>query len=207
VIVKAIPVGITQTNCYLVGCEDTSEGLVVDPGAQGSAIISAIERAGLAIKYVINTHGHFDHIGANTEVLEATGALLAMHADDLPMFRLGGGAAFFGLPATPSRDPDLHLEEGQAIEVGNLSFSVLHTPGHSPGSVTLYEREQGVAFDGDVLFAGGVGRADLPGGNFNTLMCSIRDGLYELPDETVVYPGHGPATTIGRERRSNPWVR
>jgi glyoxylase-like metal-dependent hydrolase (beta-lactamase superfamily II) len=206
VFIETVPVGITQTNCYVVGCEESGEGLVIDPGGDGDAILCVIERAALSVQIVVNTHGHFDHIGANGEVVRATGARLAIHPGDAPMLRLGGGAALFGLPVQPSPEADLKLFHGQVIRVGELSLEVLHTPGHSPGGVSLYLEAQGVAFDGDLLFAGGVGRTDLPGGSWETLERSIREVLFALPDETVLYPGHGPATTVGRERRSNPWL-
>jgi glyoxylase-like metal-dependent hydrolase (beta-lactamase superfamily II) len=207
VIVKTIAVGMTQTNCYVVGCKETSQGVVIDPGAESGAILATIEEAGLEIRYVLNTHCHFDHIGANADVVEGTGAPLAVHRDGLPLLRMGGGAALFGLPGRESPEPEFELADGQLLEVGNLSFQVIHTPGHSPGSVTFYLREHGAAFDGDVLFAGGVGRADLPGASWETLMESIRGAILALPDETVLYPGHGPTTTVGRERQSNPWLK
>jgi glyoxylase-like metal-dependent hydrolase (beta-lactamase superfamily II) len=205
-ILHTIPVGITQTNCYVVGCEETQEGVVIDPGGHPQRILKIIEESGLTIRYVLNTHCHFDHIGANAEIVAATDAPLALHPAELPLLQARGGAALFGIPVNASPLPDLELEPGQALEVGTLRFQVLHTPGHSPGSLTFYLEEEKVAFDGDVLFALGVGRTDLPGGDWNTLMRSIRDVLFAMPDETVLYPGHGPKTTVGREKRSNPWV-
>jgi hydroxyacylglutathione hydrolase len=203
---RSITVGITQTNCYIVGCEETQEGVVIDPGGHPQRILEAIEESGLTIRYVLNTHCHFDHIGANAEIVAATGAPLALHPAELPMLQARGGAAMFGIPISKSPMPGLELEAGQVLEVGTLRFQVLHTPGHSPGSLTFYLEEEGVAFDGDLLFAMGVGRTDLPGGDWNTLVRSIRDVLFALPDETVIYPGHGPRTTVGREKQSNPWV-
>ncbi len=205
--IHSVAVGITQTNCYIVGCEETQEGVVIDPGGHPQRILQAIEESGLTIRYVLNTHCHFDHMGANAEIVTATGALLALHAAELPMLQSRGGAALFGVPVNASPTPDLQLESGQELQVGTLCFRVLYTPGHSPGSLTFYLQEQGVAFDGDVLFARGIGRTDLPGGDGRTLERSIRDVLYTLPDETVLYPGHGPETTVGQEKRSNPWFR
>ena len=205
-IVHTVPVGITQTNCYVVGCEETQEGVVIDPGGNPKRILKAIEESGLTIRYVLNTHCHFDHMGANADIVAATGAPLALHPAELPILQAKGGASWFGVLVKESPLPDVELEPGQAIEVGKLRFQVLFTPGHSPGSVTFYEAAEGAAFDGDVLFASGVGRTDLPGGDWDTLMRSIREVLFALPDETVLYPGHGPKTTVGREKRSNPWV-
>jgi hydroxyacylglutathione hydrolase len=207
VIIHTIPVGITQTNCYIVGCEETQEGVVIDPGGHPKRILKAIEESGLAIRYVLNTHCHFDHIGANAEIVTATGAPLALHPAELPILQARGGAALFGVLARESPLPDVELEPGQVLEAGTLRFQVLHTPGHSPGGVTFYLEQEGAAFDGDVLFAAGVGRTDLPGGDWDTLMRSIHGVLFALPDETVLYPGHGPQTTVGREKRSNPWLR
>lgn len=205
-ILHTIHVGITQTNCYIVGCEDTGEGVVIDPGGNPKRILKAIEDAGLTIRYVLNTHCHFDHMGANADVVAATGAPLALHPAELPILQARGGASWFGVPVKESPAPDIELDDGQVIEVGTLRFQVLHTPGHSPGGVTFYLEEQGVAFDGDVLFQMGVGRTDLPGGEWDTLMRSIQEVLFALPDETILYSGHGPKTTVGQEKRSNPWT-
>jgi hydroxyacylglutathione hydrolase len=206
-ILHTIHVGITQTNCYVVGCEETHEGAVIDPGGHPNRILKTIEESGLAIRYVLNTHCHFDHMGANAAVVAATGAQLALHPAELPILQARGGAAWFGVPVSESPMPDVELEDGQTLEVGTLRFQVLHTPGHSPGGVTFYLEEEGVAFDGDVLFQMGVGRTDLPGGDWDTLVRSIQEVLFTLPDDTVLYSGHGPKTTVGREKRSNPWVR
>jgi hydroxyacylglutathione hydrolase len=207
VILQTIHVGITQTNCYVVGCEETHEGAVIDPGGHPNRILKAVEESGLAIRYVLNTHCHFDHMGANAAVVAATGAQLALHPAELPILQARGGAAWFGVPVKESPMPDVELEDGQVLEVGTLRFQVLHTPGHSPGGVTFYLEEEGMAFDGDVLFQMGVGRTDLPGGDWDTLVRSIREVLFALPDDTVLYSGHGPKTTVGREKRSNPWVK
>ncbi len=205
-IVKQLPVGQTQTNCYIAGCEETKEGVVIDPGDEPQRILAEIEKAGLTIKYVLNTHAHFDHIMANKALVEATGAPLALHPLDLPLLRQNGGAMFFGLQAPQSPDPDMELAEGDEITFGTHTFEVLFTPGHTVGHVSFYEAEANIIFDGDVLFASGIGRTDLPGGDYATLMNSIKEKLMVLPDETTVCSGHGPVTTIGRERNSNPWL-
>lgn len=205
-IVKQLPVGMTQTNCYIAGCEETQEGVVIDPGDEPERILAEVEKLKLTIKYVLNTHAHFDHIMANKAVVEATGVPLALHPLDLPLLRQKGGAMFFGLEAPQSPDPTMELAEGQTISFGTHTFQVLFTPGHTPGHVSFYEAEAGVIFDGDVLFASGIGRTDLPGGDYKTLMNSIAEKLMPLPDETTVCSGHGPVTTIGRERASNPWL-
>ena len=206
-ILQSIPVGMNQTNCYIVGCEQTQAGVVIDPGDSSAQILAVVEESGLSIHYVLNTHCHFDHIGANAGVVAATGARLALHPAELPILRAQGGAAVFGLQMEDSPLPDVELAPDQVLAVGALNLRVLHTPGHSLGSLTFYLEEEGVAFDGDLLFAGGVGRTDLPGGNWDMLMHSIRDVLFALPAETMLYPGHGPHTTVGREKRSNPWLR
>lgn len=205
-IVKTLPVGMTQANCYIVGCDKTKLGAVIDPGDEGERILEAVEDSGLKITHVLLTHAHFDHMGAADEVIKATGAPLALHPDDLPLLNAGGGAIFFGLPSAPIPDASIRLAADQEIAVGELILRVLHTPGHTPGHVTFYEPNQGAVFDGDVLFAQGIGRTDLPGGSYEELMRSIQEGLMTLPDETVVYSGHGPETTIGRERVMNPWL-
>ena len=205
-IIKTLAVGPIQTNCYIIGCAETFEGAVIDPGWDAPAILAEAEAAGLTIKYVLNTHAHWDHVSANADIIAASGAQLAIHSNDLPLLRARGGADLWGIPAKPSPEPDIELTDGQIISIGQLQLKALFTPGHTPGHVSFYEAEAGVVFDGDVLFKGGIGRTDLPGGDHQALMRSIREVLMELPSETVVYSGHGPATTIGEERRSNPWL-
>lgn len=205
-IIKQLPVGPIQANCYIVGCEETKEGVVIDPGDEPDRILAEIEAAGLTIKYILNTHAHFDHILANGDLVEATNAPVALHPLDLPLWLQGGGAAFFGLDVPSVPEPDMELAEGDEITFGTHTLEVLFTPGHSPGHVSFYDGNAGVIFDGDVLFAGGIGRTDLPGGSYETLMSSINEKLMVLPDETVVCSGHGPTTTIGQERASNPWL-
>jgi glyoxylase-like metal-dependent hydrolase (beta-lactamase superfamily II) len=206
-ILHTIPAGMNRTNCYVIGCEETRLGAVVDPGGEGQRIVRQIESSALDVQYVLITHAHFDHIGGIAAVIDATGAKLALHPNERPLLEAGGGAAMFGLPVQPAPPPDIDLFQGQKIAVGTLNFEVLFTPGHSPGGVTFYEATEGVAFDGDLLFSSGIGRTDLHGGSRETLMRSIKEVLFALPDDTVIYPGHGPKTTVGREKRSNPWVR
>lgn len=205
-IVKRLPVGLILTNCYIVGCEETKEGAIIDPGGDAELILAAVEELGLTIKYVINTHGHFDHTLANKEVVEATGAKLAIHRADASLLKMGGGAAWFGFRADANPSPDLFLEKGDVVILGKVKLKVLHTPGHSPGSISLYNEEEGMIFDGDVLFKMGIGRTDLPGGDYHTLIETIKNKLLTLPDETTVYSGHGPPTTIGQERKGNPFL-
>jgi hydroxyacylglutathione hydrolase len=206
-IVVVLPVGLLETNCYLAACPQSKEGVIIDPGGNPERILAEVERRGLSIRYVLNTHGHFDHTDANGAIVRATGAPLAIHAGDRPLLQAAGGAAIFGLPAEAGPPPDLELNDGDELAVGTLCLQVLHTPGHTPGHVCFYEAGAGVLFDGDLLFRRGVGRTDLPGGNWTQLLDSIQRVVFALPDETVVYSGHGPATTVGEEKRLNPWLR
>jgi hydroxyacylglutathione hydrolase len=211
-IVKMLQVGPIMTNCYIVGCEETKQGAIIDPGGNGDYILAEVQQLGLEIKYVINTHGHFDHTLANREVIEGLTEsqqqppLLAIHQADAPLLKSGGGAALFGLRGFSSPPADMYLEEGDVLILGQVKLKVLYTPGHSVGSVSLLNEAEKALFDGDVLFNMGIGRTDLTGGSFETLMDSIRNKLLTLPDDTVVYSGHGPITTIGRERASNPFL-
>jgi glyoxylase-like metal-dependent hydrolase (beta-lactamase superfamily II) len=206
VYVDTLPVGPLQTNSYLVTCQQTSAAVIIDPGWDAKRILAAVEARKAAVKYVLNTHAHWDHIGANARVIEATGAALALHADDLPLLRARGGADLWGIPISSSPEPDRLLIPGHVLEVGALRLRVLFTPGHTPGHVSFYEEAHQAVFDGDVLFMGGIGRSDLPGGDSRALMDSIKNVLLTLPDTVTVYSGHGPATTIGNERRTNPWL-
>jgi len=205
-LVTTLSVGPIGTNCYIIGCKETLKGMVIDPGGHPNRILAAVKEMGLTVEYVVNTHAHFDHLGANRAVMEATGATLVIHPDEVPILKAGSGARWFGFLADPSPEPGLLVQEGDTLQVGQLAFQVMHTPGHSPGHIVLYVASEGVLFDGDVLFRLGIGRSDLPGGNHATLMQSIRQKILTLPDETVVYPGHGPATTVGEEKRFNPWL-
>jgi len=199
-IIRQLPLGQLQTNCYILGCETTKEAVVIDPGDEVGRILSDIDKYRLKVKYILNTHAHFDHIGANAALVKATGAPLAIHSLDLPLLKERGGARFFGFEIPQSPDPDKLLSENETIRFGKYSLKVLLTPGHTPGHVSFYEAKAAALFDGDVLFAGGLGRTDLPGGDHNALLASIRKKLMVLPDDTVVYSGHGPTTTIGQER-------
>jgi hydroxyacylglutathione hydrolase len=203
-IIERLVVGMLQCNCYVVGCEDTKAGIVIDPGGDGPVILDRVEQLGLSIKYIVNTHGHIDHIAANRPVKEATGAMIAVHRDDAQWLirDQGGFAQMLGVSA-PGPRADLLLGEGDEVNFGNNSLQVIHTPGHSLGGISLMG--DGLVFCGDTLFAMGVGRVDLPGGSWETLMDSIKTRLFTMPDETIVYSGHGPQTTVGREKRSNPW--
>jgi hydroxyacylglutathione hydrolase len=204
--VKQLMVGPFQANCYIVGCETTNEGVIIDPGDEGARILAEVEAEELTIKYVLLTHAHYDHIAATDEVCRATDAPLAMHQGAWPLLKAGGGGALWGLPTPVYRQPDIWLNEGDQLSYGRYTFNVLYTPGHAPGHVTFYEAKENVIFDGDVLFAGSIGRTDLPGGDYEVLMNSIHAKLLPLPPETVVYSGHGPPTTLARERTTNPWL-
>lgn len=203
--VRRFVLGELETNCYLVWCPRTRQAMVVDPGGETDAVLAAIEQAELSLKVVVNTHGHVDHILGNADLLRATGADLLIGAADAPL--LADAAAnlslWLGRPLTAA-PPHRLLHHGDVVELGGARFLVLATPGHTPGSITLYG--EGLALTGDTLFAGGIGRTDLPGGDEGVLLASIGRELLALPDETRVLPGHGPETTIGRERLGNPFL-
>lgn len=191
-----------MTNCYVV--RDGGEALVIDPGEGTDELLAAL--SGIRVTTIVNTHCHLDHSGGNGAVKAATGAPLAIHEADLPLLRgLPQQGMMFGVPCEPSPEPDRFIEEGDVLRVGSVEFRVVHVPGHAPGHIALIA--DGVALVGDVLFAGSIGRTDLPGGNTAQLIDSIRTKLLTLPDDTRVYSGHGPQTTIGEERRYNPFLR
>lgn len=194
-IFKMLTVGSYMSNCYIVGSDISKDGIIIDPGADPETIMNAVEGLGVDIKLIVATHGHIDHVGGVNRIKERTGAPFAMHE----MENIKGGV--FGKSPTV----DKSLRDGDSIEVGELSFTVRHTPGHSPGGIVLIGHD--IVFSGDTLFQFSIGRTDFPGGSYSQLMTGIFDYLMVLPDETIVYTGHGPHTTIGMERKSNPFVR
>ena len=204
-ILKKLVVGPFASNCYIVGSESSKEGMIIDPGDEAEVILGNVKDLGLDIKSIVLTHGHIDHIGALKEVKEATGAEVAIHADDAQALQENSVSAMFGLSYPTPLPADRLLKGGDSMDIGDLHFLVVYTPGHSPGGICLVG--QGVVFSGDTLFHYGIGRYDLPGGSYSQLMNSIHTKLMILSDNTIVYPGHGPDTTIGTERRNNPFLR
>lgn len=204
-LIATLVVGPLQVNCFLVACPESREALVIDPGDEGERILKAVRSSGWQVVGIVNTHGHFDHIGANRALAEATGAKLLIHELDLPLLQKAQAhAQLYGLRTESSPLPDQLLKDGDVVAFGRLGCQVIHLPGHSPGGIALLCGRH--LFAGDVLFAGSIGRTDLPGGDHDTLVSGIRTYLWPLPGETVVHPGHGPDTTIAREKRSNPFV-
>ncbi len=203
-LVKGIEVGILAVNCYLVGCEKTREGIVIDPGGSANRILEEIKKMNLQITAIINTHGHYDHIGANNNIKKATGAPILLPKDDLEIYRNPGKWLSIFLKTQPL--PDQFIGEGDLIPCGSLEIKVLKTPGHTPGGVCLLvEAERTIVFTGDTLFNFSIGRVDLAGGSYKALIKSVKEKLLTLPDESIVCPGHGPSSTIGQERQFNPF--
>jgi len=205
-ILRTITVGPFAMNCYVVGSEKTKRGVVIDPGDEGEKILRVLRETGLTIEYILNTHAHLDHVLAVQAVKDGTGAAFCLHEADLPLLNmLPMQAAMFGLSVKGVPKVDRFLKHGDTLTLDDLSFRVLHTPGHTPGGVSFFTGK--AVFVGDALFAGSIGRTDLWGGSYETLLESIRSKLFTLPDDVVVYPGHGPETTIGCQRRSNPFLQ
>jgi glyoxylase-like metal-dependent hydrolase (beta-lactamase superfamily II) len=198
-------VGPLQVNCFILADDKTKEAVVIDPGEDPQDILRIVKEKELKVRYIVNTHGHFDHIGANKAVKEATGAEILIHEGDAPVLASAPRhSVAFGMSSVASPPADRYVKHGDIISAGEISLKVLHTPGHSPGGISLLE--QGMVFTGDALFAGSIGRTDFPGGDLLTLLRSIKANLLNLPDETRVFSGHGPASTIGEERRENPFL-
>lgn len=205
--IMQLSLGPLQTNCYIVACTATHQAAVIDPPWDGAAIALEVEKQGWTVSHILLTHTHFDHVGGLVELKKRTGVDVYAHPDAVPMLaRAADSAQMWGIAVETPAPPDRLLQAGDVIEVGELRAGVLFTPGHAPGHVCFHLPEHGVLFDGDVLFQGSIGRTDLPGGDFDLLMRSIREKLMTLPDETIVLSGHGPATTIGQERRTNPFL-
>ncbi|MGE4520607.1 MAG: MBL fold metallo-hydrolase [Desulfobacteraceae bacterium] len=207
-ILKVLPVGPIMANCFVLGCEKTREAVVIDPGDEDERILMALADEKLTLKYIINTHGHFDHVAANKAMKDATGAQILIHEEDAPMLsHLSSMALSFGLSAEDSPPPDKMMKDGDIIKFGEISLKVIHTPGHSRGGVSLFCEEEKLLFPGDTLFAGSIGRTDLPGGDYGTLIKNVRGRLFPLGDDVRVFPGHGPETTIGTEKKFNPFFQ
>jgi len=204
-IVEVIEVGPLQVNCVILGCEATRKAVVIDPGADIERIEASLSKHRLTVDLILNTHGHFDHIGANRALKTSTGAPLMIHKADIKLLQMARlQAATYGLSAEDSPEPDKELQDGQTLTFGEERLQVLHTPGHSPGCVCFYR--EGLLVSGDTLFAGSVGRTDLPGGNHEQLLQSLKDKVVGLPPETKVICGHGPVTTIAHELLHNPYL-
>lgn len=202
---ESLIVGPLETNCYLVFCPETLKCAVVDPGAEGDQIIRLIEKRDFKPTLLLNTHGHIDHIGANKDIKERFDIPLHIHSADSPMLKSvlqSEMGIYMGAKDSPA--PDHFFEEGEEIKIGKSVLKVIHTPGHSPGSVSFLG--DGFLLSGDTLFCGGVGRTDLPGGSWQEMVSSINNKILTLPDEMIVLPGHGPHTTVGQEKSSNPFI-
>jgi len=209
-IIKRFVVGDLETNCYLVSCTKTKEALIIDPGfnrkTEADAILKEIDRQGLHVKFVVNTHGHHDHISGNGAIKEATGALILIHELDAPMLEVSAKnlSQMFGFNVI-SPPADRTLRDGDIVQAGAVELRVLHTPGHSRGSICLLG--DNVVFTGDTLFAGSIGRTDFPGSSYKDIMHSLKSKLMTLPNSVKVYPGCGPTSTMGEEKRGNPFLQ
>ena len=205
-IIKNIVVGPLEVNCYILGCEDTKEAAIIDPGDNADEIISNIEKEGLNPKFIINTHAHFDHIGGVKVIQDHFKIDFILHEGDLFLVENASEqATAFGLKPISKPEVNKNVTNGEKVNLGDKSITVIHTPGHSPGGVCYYSGNN--VFVGDTLFAGSIGRTDLPGGSYDTLINSIKENLFPLGDSTIVYPGHGPSTTIGNEKEHNPFLK
>jgi glyoxylase-like metal-dependent hydrolase (beta-lactamase superfamily II) len=205
--IRVLSVGPFGTNCFLVACGKTNEAILIDPGDDADRIAEAVRRTSVTLKALYATHGHIDHVGAAADLKRTFGVPFYIHPGDrILLDQLGIQAAMFGLTPPTRPEPDGDLEAGGRFRVGEIAFEVLFVPGHSPGHVAFHVPEEKAVFDGDVLFAGGIGRTDLPGGDSRQLLASIRGTLFPLGDDVTCYPGHGPETTIGEERAGNPFV-
>jgi len=203
-ILDTLVVGPLAENCLIVGCEKTKIGAIIDPGDEASVILKSVEELSLEIKYILLTHGHVDHLAEVQKIKNKLNTEFLMHeADSLLVQNASIQAAMFGLPNPGNPKPDRYLADGDTISVGELTIKVLHTPGHSPGSITFFINDKLIV--GDLIFSGSIGRTDLPGGNYEQLIKSVETKIFTLPNSTKIFPGHGPCTTVGAEKSTNPF--
>jgi glyoxylase-like metal-dependent hydrolase (beta-lactamase superfamily II) len=207
-ILETFPVGPLQCNCTILGDEATGEAMVVDPGDNIPQILAFLATHKLTVKQIVVTHGHIDHIGGAARLKKATGAPVLLNQNDLPQLDLMDmQAGWLGVPAPEVLPPDASADEGTTVGIAAHTAQILHTPGHTQGSICLHFAPENLLLAGDTLFAGSIGRTDLPGGDGQQILRSLHDRVLVLPDETIVIPGHGPATSIGEERESNPFLQ
>ena len=201
-------VGPLEVNCYILWDDATKEAFVIDPGGDADEIKVLVAKERLKVQYIVNTHGHFDHVGGDKGLKSSFGgARLAIHSSDAGLLaEAHEHGVMYGVMTGNQPAPDLLLKDGLELEAGSVKLKVIHTPGHTRGGVCLYEQNMGLLFTGDTLFAGGIGRTDFEGGSYDAIMNSIKARLLTLDDKTKVYPGHGPSSTIGRERTANPFI-
>ncbi|SFN00104.1 MBL fold metallo-hydrolase [Thermodesulforhabdus norvegica] len=207
-ILEHFVVGMLQTNCYVLGDSGKCVAAVIDPGGEAKRIASFLNKNKLKLEAILLTHGHFDHVLDAWKLKELAGGLIYLHPADKPLLKdrmVGLGALLSGRITGLGGPVDVELAEGQCISVGDISLEVLETPGHTPGHVSFYLKDRRIIFVGDTLFAGSIGRTDFPGGSYEELIKSVRNKIFPLGDDVVVYPGHGPKTTVGRERATNPF--
>jgi glyoxylase-like metal-dependent hydrolase (beta-lactamase superfamily II) len=203
---KGLEVGLLQVNCYIIGDEETREAVVIDPGGDEGEILEVLKYHKLNLKMIIDTHGHFDHVDANQPLKDATGAAIAIHELDAQMLtQPSAEAMFFTGNRLRLSQADVLLKEGDVISFGQYRLKVLHTPGHTPGGISLLMEGHPYVYVGDLLFNGSIGRTDFPGGDFDALINAVRTKIFPLGDNYIVYPGHGPVTTVGHEKKYNPF--
>lgn len=207
--IVALPLGLLQTNAYLIADAESGEAAVIDPGGEGKVLLKEASRRGWRVAHIWLTHAHFDHLGGSAELADGLEVppTVALHPLDYPLWRMQGGAPMFGMKIDPGPEPNMDLEHGQVLRLGSAELVVLHTPGHTRGSVTFYCKAAEAAFVGDLIFQGSIGRTDLSGGDFDVEIQSIREHILTLPDETRLLPGHGLETTVRLERQYNPFLQ
>ncbi|MCJ7657995.1 MAG: MBL fold metallo-hydrolase [Anaerolineales bacterium] len=206
--IQTYTLGPVLTNSYLVSDDDSGRAVVIDPADSGQMLVEEAQNNGFMIEAVWLTHAHFDHLGGVAELINELGSTpqVALHPNDMPLWHAQGGAPFFGLQIDPGPEPTIELIDKELLYIGRYQFEVRHTPGHTPGHVVFYCLSEDVMFCGDVIFQFSIGRTDLPGGDYNTLIQSIRTKILILPDETRLLPGHGPETSVGVEKLNNPFL-